>query len=117
MNNRKAKLEKALAFDDEKAAKKAIEGQQIFYNQDTLKFREAAQWENERLAPLHAALIEAVAALEELQLGHSHKSGDEHLRLLGDNYGWCSFCQTKVNFGHGVAEEALSKIDKVLGEM
>ena len=103
--NRKAKLEKALAI------------QKLNPSRLSRQFNQGKEAENSRLEPLHEALVAAVEALEELQLGHSHKSGDEHLRLLGDNYGWCSHCQTKVSFGPGIAEEALSKIDKVLGEM
>lgn len=48
---RKEKLEKALAFDEFAGMKN--------------DYVEGRQFENRRLAPLHAALIEAVEALEE----------------------------------------------------
>lgn len=89
--SRKAKLKKALAFDDDKASKAVINGRPIIFNNETLKFREAASWENARLASLHAALIEAVEALEWVTKNY-----------LGDIKIECS--------------RALSEIDKVLEE-
>lgn len=53
MNNLKAKLEKALAFDEFAGMKN--------------DYVEGRQFENSRLAPLHAALLEAVEALEYLK--------------------------------------------------
>lgn len=99
---RKAKLEKALAFDEFAGMKNDYVEGRIF--------------ENARLAPLHEALVAAVEALKELQLGHVHEPLAENIRVLGDTYGWCYSCNTKVSFEPGIAEEALAKIDKVLGE-
>lgn len=78
MNNRKAKLEKALAPS---------------LPNDTIRFADMAwgiQSHADRLAPLHAALLEAVEALE--------------------------YLEDDSQFGEYV-EEALAKLDKALKEM
>lgn len=77
MSERKAKLEKALACPEN------------LYN---YPWQDAAEWESKRLAPLHAALLEAVEALD-----------------------WIKPILHGEELQH--AEEALSKIDKVLEEI
>ena len=61
MNNldRKAKLEKALALLEEPREAAIMAGGQNYFG-----FILGAEHENERLAPLHAVLLEAVEALE-----------------------------------------------------
>jgi hypothetical protein len=51
--------------------------------------------------------------LEELRLGHEHNQGLKNIRPMGDGYGWCDYCQTKVNYGPGLAEEALKKANDI----
>lgn len=50
-----------------------------------------------------------VEALEEFKLGHEHKPDLPHTRAMGDTYGWCDHCSTKVSWGPGEAEQALEK--------
>lgn len=50
-----------------------------------------------------------VEALEGFRLGHAHGPDLDHTRKLGNSYGWCDHCATKVSWGPGYAEEALSK--------
>lgn len=111
MNNLKAKLEKALAFDDEMASRAAINGRPIIINHETLKFREAASWENARLAPLHTALIEAVEALERskqvLDEIIRERYSDENVMsgMVGNDPAYIELRKQK---------EVLAKLDKVL---
>lgn len=62
------------------------------------------------MAELERKLKVAEEALEELRLGHKHAPDLEHTRALGDGYGWCDFCNTKVLWGDGIADEALKEI-------
>lgn len=48
-------------------------------------------------------------ALEEFKLGHEHAPDLPHTRAMGDSYGWCDYCLTKVTWGPGIAEQALSQ--------
>lgn len=52
----------------------------------------------------------AIPALDEFRLGHEHRADVKHIRVMGDTYGWCDFCQEKVSFGPGIAEQALEKL-------
>lgn len=54
---------------------------------------------------------ELISTLEEFQLGHEHAPDLQHTRSLGDSYGWCDYCSTKVNWGPGYAEDALAKAE------
>lgn len=76
--------------------------------------------ENERLvtklSDCERRLGIAREALEEFRLGHEHQPKLSHIREMGDTYGWCDFCQTKVHWGPGIAEEALAQIDAKEGE-
>lgn len=83
--DRKAKLEKALAYDDTL--------QDVSAHPEA--FRQGRAAEMVRLAPLHSALLEAVEALEAIQWSWDNDAG----RQCGN-----------------LTEEALAKIDKVLGE-
>lgn len=60
------------------------------------------------------ALVRAVeqlrGALEEFRLSHEHAPGLPHTRALGDTYGWCDDCSTKVTWGPGIAEVALADV-------
>lgn len=82
MNNRKAKLEKALAF----------EANEMVESEASILYEQGRKNENRRLAQLHAALIEAVKALE---LYASVTDGA---------------------IGHQTAKLALAKIDKAIKE-
>ena len=68
------------------------------------------------LPKLIEALEEAVGALEEFRLGHEHAPGLDHTRAMGDTYGWCDHCHTKVKWGPGYAEEALANVNALIGE-
>lgn len=61
----------------------------------------------EQLVELSRWALDAKDALEELRLGHEHRPKLDHIREMGDTYGWCSYCSTKVTFGDGVAESCL----------
>lgn len=63
---------------------------------------------------LFAALKRAVEALEPLQLGHEHNEICTEYRPLGNTYGWCSICQTKVGLNEDDARDALADIRKIL---
>ena len=91
MNNldRKAKLEKALANYDSDS---------MF----TVENYKGAQIENERLAPLHAALIEAIENLEDIQAWCRDRSATDG---------------TIYAIGLSRSTEALAKIDKALGDV
>lgn len=102
MTERKAKLEKALAFDDEKASNAAVGGAQIIFNNQTLKFREAAHWENSRLAPLHAALVSAVENLEDIRAWCRDRTATDG---------------TIYAIGLSRSTEAIAKIDEALEGM
>lgn len=82
--NRKAKLEKALA-------RRYIPSHEVM----NAEFVSGLNYHADRLASLHAALIEAVEALEEIQWSWDNDAGRQ-----------CS----------NITEEALAKIDKVLEE-
>lgn len=82
------------------------------YPEHMITFKAGANLVMGRVKELEAKLAIAVEALEELKLNHSHRNLDaEHMRRLGDTYGWCDFCGTKMSFDEdGVANEALQKI-------
>lgn len=62
------------------------------------------------------ALEVARDALTELQLGHEHNTNEgDHYRPLGDTYGWCHICSTKVGLNEDVVREALARIKEILG--
>lgn len=52
-------------------------------------------------------------ALEDFKLGHDHAPNLEHTRALGESYGWCDICSTRVSWGLGYAELALEQIQKL----
>lgn len=86
---RKTKLEKALAFDE----KQTMDDMSMLYDY-------GGRSENRRLKPLHAALLEAVEALE---MGAFHHP----------SCGW--YDGKDCHCANSKCKEALSKIDKVLG--
>jgi hypothetical protein len=50
-----------------------------------------------------AVVLELIARLEAMEttlqeyvLGHTHHEDDKHFRPLGDTYGWCDYCSTRV---------------------
>lgn len=55
----------------------------------------------------------AVDALENFQLGHEHAPDLKHTREMGYSYGWCDYCQEKVSWGPGIAEQALASIESI----
>lgn len=89
--NLKAKLEKALAFEYLRS---------LGSDDYERGLNSGVKHENERLAPLHAALIEAIENLEDIQA-------------------WCRDRDASNAIVYAVclsrSTEALSKIDKVLG--
>lgn len=110
---RKAKLEKVLAFDEFAGMKN--------------DYVEGRQFENARLAPLHAALIEAVEALEFYSNPNNWADVwcDEFVEREGDVAARIDYedCE-RLTDGDGVyfgpaghtAREALSKLDKALDQ-
>lgn len=58
------------------------------------------------------ALEVAVKELEQFKIGHSHAAED--LRLMGDTYGWCGVCSTKVNINECYASEGIEAIRAIL---
>lgn len=54
-------------------------------------------------------LKELIDALEDFKLGHEHAPDLPHTRAMGDTYGWCDYCSTRVSWGPGYAEQILAK--------
>lgn len=103
MNNRKTKLEKALAFDDTRLQTS---------NEVVARGKLNPPNANARLAPLHAALIEAVEALE--FYGNIDNWIDDKFRPRED----VELSNSLWNDPSGKkAREALAKIDEVLEGM
>lgn len=65
---------------------------------------------HEKLARLEGLVREATTVIEGFQLGHEHSAGLNHIRKMGDTYGWCDFCGERVSFGPGEAEQFLAKL-------
>lgn len=98
--NRKAKLEKALAFERDKIA-------MVYdFSEDVPGVQAMAV--SQKLAPLHEALIAAVEALE---FYHDESYSLREGYVIAAKDGLCDYASGKT------ATDALSKIDKVLGEM
>ncbi len=49
------------------------------------------------------------AALEELRISHAHNETNAEYRPLGDTYGYCHLCHTKVALNEDVARDALKE--------
>lgn len=60
------------------------------------------------LAAAKALNVKYREALEQFKLGHEHQPNLPHTRAMGETYGWCDFCQEKVSWGEGIAEQALA---------
>ena len=75
---------------------------------------DALDFLNRSARVLANAVLILQEALEEFKLGHEHKPREPHIRIMGDFYGWCDHCQTKVNWGPGEAEQALAKVEDLL---
>lgn len=68
-------------------------------------------------ASTHEMIDKLAGALEEYQIKHSHAPEDKHMRIMGDSYGWCDFCSTRVDFYRPcLAGEALQELEKWLVE-
>lgn len=65
---------------------------------------------NENNRVLCEAINLAEETLEDFKLGHEHAPDLPHTRAMGDTYGWCDYCSTKVSWGEGEAEKTLSQI-------
>lgn len=91
MNNRKAKLEKALAFN-----RWFFNENTILYNNDVIN--DAERHHKNCLAPLHEALVAAVEALIEVR----HTAANDP--------------EIRAGYLFKISNEALSKIDKALGD-
>ena len=108
--NRKAKLEKALKLGGVASAEyrgaKYVNGSPGFETARSLESWLQAEYtlkfENKRLSPLHDALIAAVEALE---MGAFHHPA----------CGW--YDRKECHCANSKCKEALSKIDKVLGDV
>lgn len=55
--------------------------------------------------------VQAVEALKEFQIPHEHNESNSNYRPLGDNYGWCCSCQTKVGLNEDYAREVLKALE------
>lgn len=62
---------------------------------------------------LKAQLKVAMEALTELQTACTHDDDDKNYRSLGDSYGWCSACGTKVCYKENIGLDALKKIQEI----
>jgi len=60
------------------------------------------------------ALEVAVDCIYEMNPGCAHDETDDNYRPLGDTYGWCSRCQTKVDKGPTYAWRQLGRIENIL---
>jgi hypothetical protein len=49
--------------------------------------------------------------MNEFRLGHVHNETCEDYRPLGDTYGWCSICSTKVRLNEDLARDVLDNED------
>ena len=55
------------------------------------------------------AVIEKLKeALEDCQIGHVHNETNDDYRPLGDSYGYCSLCHTKVGLNEDDVRDALA---------
>lgn len=107
--NRKDKLEKALKLGGVASAEYRgadyVDGSPGFETaracENWLQSEQILKFENKRLAPLHAALLEAVEALE---MGAFHHP----------SCGW--YDGKDCHCANSKCKEALSKIDKALGD-
>lgn len=68
----------------------------------------------------YAKMLRAVVAclregLEQFALNHEHAPDLAHTRALGDTYGWCDYCATKVEWGSDPAREALARAKELEG--
>ena len=70
----------------------------------------------DKIADLERKLALCVETLEQLQLGHSHNEKDSNYRPLGDTYGWCSLCSTKVGLNEDIARSTLAALSQPLKE-
>lgn len=73
-------------------------------------FIAGAKSRDEELTRLEGLVREATTVIEGFQLGHEHSAGLNHIRKMGDTYGWCDFCGERVSFGPGEAEQFLAKL-------
>jgi hypothetical protein len=58
-------------------------------------------------------------AMEELRhhvLNHDHTDFDENFRRLGESYGYCTLCRTKVEIGSDDVRDVLSSIEDLWKE-
>lgn len=58
----------------------------------------------------------ALGALEDLKLSHEHNESNADYRSLGDHYGWCSKCSTRVESDKDYARAALKEINEIAGK-
>lgn len=54
-------------------------------------------------------------ALDEVRLNHTHLETDEHFQKMGDSYGWCHWCHTKVGVNEDLVRDALDKVEEIAG--
>ena len=60
------------------------------------------------------SLLDALDALEGFKLGHEHAPNLSHTRAMGDGYGWCDHCNTRVFWGPGEAERVIAQIEELM---
>jgi hypothetical protein len=75
------------------------------------KFNEAhpASWDD--IHKLISTVMVLREALNELTTMCTHDEEDLNYRPLGDTYGWCSVCQTKVSYRENIGRDALRHVD------
>lgn len=57
----------------------------------------------------------AVEALRKLNIAHDHPTSGPYTSQAKDNSVWCILCVSRVPVGHGIAEEALLRIEALAG--
>lgn len=62
---------------------------------------------------LKAQLEVVMEALNELTTSCTHDEDDGNFRKLGDWYGWCSLCGTKVGYKKNIGRDAFKKIEEI----
>lgn len=85
---------------------------------DDYKCGAIKSWKEGFLAGFEAARRSDEPMMEEMAncvadyvLGHTHKPEDDHIRIMGDTYGWCSHCTMTVTFHVDLAKEVLDRYE------
>ncbi len=78
-------------------------------NNAELEFWQVLQWHRRALEAAEEAMVNSATTC-------THDDKDENYRPLGDTYGWCSACGTKVNHKENDLQDAITLVRKILKE-